>query len=1026
MNAILGVYTELDEVTNLQCDYLELLQKCECIETELSKSKQMSKSFESVQTHAINLELELQQCKEKVKNDMSFKVNKSKDFCKEREQYFIIQDLKAQLQDKSIAISELKKLNEKLKGKSVDTKIEKSSVIRQPNAFKSQRPSILGKLTTFSNSFIRTDFSKSTSVTKNNVSNEFSKPVTTQILPTLKKPCLKNTNMLASGMYKIRIVHTQARTSKLPQDSKKPNKSVSFSTGVIPTTSVSRPQLKSNPTGDSVLRSNSPGKKLEIEEPRRIVKLSKNKMPVTACTANLNAKTVNVKPVSSMCVKCVMTDKHDVCVTKSVAKPLSKTVASESIKKPRNNLIDIVLFIIESGCSKHMTGNLKLLINFVEMFLGTVKFGNDQIAPILGYGDLFKMTSLADKAILSGVDNYPPMLEKDMYDYGRAEWSSTNIILQGLPPEVYALVSTHKVAKEIWERIQMRMQGTSLTKQERECKLYDEFDKFAYIKGDSLRDYYLRFSLLLNDMNIYNMKLEQFQHSYHQHRFQPQASTYQSSQYATPYHPPQYASQAPSSTPLSLTYPSNDLQSSVNHNVYYPSSSMPHGDDPIDAINRMKSFLTSIVTSRYPATNNQLRTLSNPRQHATINNGREKELEFLADPGIPETSSTQYTVTNNAAYQADDLDACDSDCDELISAKIARMVNLSHYGFDNLAELHPARFLSPLPIPNQVWEDVAMGSITDLRNYRGKAMNFRTLFTPGGNGVDVVVSVESIRAIRARFANTNPDNFFKEVVGNVPVKVKLYGVPVTAFSEDGLSAIATKLGTPIMLDPYTTDMCLHSWGRSSYARAMIELRDDVELKDTIVVAMPKINEKGLYTCNVRVEYEWKSSRCACCKIFGHTQVECPKNPGLGAGASETKNPKKNCQAPKSFLVGLKMAFKSNQEYRPVTKKHTANSSSNKKKDGYQWGISNLDKIGVNSSRSSFWNVENSSTSTTPVMDKISKFEDLIIDGQASLVDEAGNPLKKAEYCTQSLLEQSMDSHGNGDYDEDPYDDDMYE
>nr|GEZ67473.1 retrovirus-related Pol polyprotein from transposon TNT 1-94 [Tanacetum cinerariifolium] len=52
------------------------------------------------------------------------------------------------------------------------------------------------------------------------------------------------------------------------------------------------------------------------------------------------------------------------------------------------NLVEIVLFIVDSGCSKHMTGNLKLLINFVEKFLGTVKFRNDQIAPILGYGDL--------------------------------------------------------------------------------------------------------------------------------------------------------------------------------------------------------------------------------------------------------------------------------------------------------------------------------------------------------------------------------------------------------------------------------------------------------------------------------------------------------------------------------------------------------------------------------------------------------------------------------------------------------------
>nr|GFB72772.1 hypothetical protein [Tanacetum cinerariifolium] len=268
------------------------------------------KSFESVQKHAINLELELQQCKEK--------------------------DLKAQLQDKGIVISELKKLIEKLKGKSVETKFEKSSVSRQPNAFKSQRPSVLGKPTTFSNSFIIKYFSKSTSVTQSNVSNDFSKPVTAQTLPTNKKPCLKNTNVLALGMYKLHTDHTQARTSKLPQDSKETNKRVSFSTGVILTTSVSRPQLKSNPIGDRVLRSNSRGKKLEVEEYRMNVKLPKNKTSVTACNDNLNAQTMNVKSISAMCDKCVLIDKHDMCVLKCVAKPLKKTVASESNNKPRN------------------------------------------------------------------------------------------------------------------------------------------------------------------------------------------------------------------------------------------------------------------------------------------------------------------------------------------------------------------------------------------------------------------------------------------------------------------------------------------------------------------------------------------------------------------------------------------------------------------------------------------------------------------------------------------------------------------
>nr|GFC32051.1 hypothetical protein [Tanacetum cinerariifolium] len=104
MNAILGVYTKLDEVTNLQCDYLEILEKCECLEKELSASKMMSKSFEALQKHVINLELDLQQCQEKIKNEKSFKENQSKEFCKEREQYFEIQDLKAQLQDKGIVL----------------------------------------------------------------------------------------------------------------------------------------------------------------------------------------------------------------------------------------------------------------------------------------------------------------------------------------------------------------------------------------------------------------------------------------------------------------------------------------------------------------------------------------------------------------------------------------------------------------------------------------------------------------------------------------------------------------------------------------------------------------------------------------------------------------------------------------------------------------------------------------------------------------------------------------------------------
>ncbi|GJY46954.1 hypothetical protein Tco_0436017 [Tanacetum coccineum] len=401
------------------------------------------------------------------------------------------------------------------------------------------------------------------------------------------------------------------------------------------------------------------------------------------------------------------------------------------------------------------------------------------------------MATLADKAILSGADNRPPILEKEMYDswksimelymmnrqHGRMilesvengpiiwpsieENRATNIILQGLPPEVYALVSNHKVAKELWKRIQLLMQGTSLTKQEREGKLYDEFDKFAYKKWETLRDFYLRFSLLLNDMKIYNMKLEQFQvNTKFLNTLPPEWS--------------KFMTDVKLVRDLNTTnidqlhaylgkheFHANEvrLMHELHHNVYSPSSSIlqleyaplvnqqpefsqpdsglivpvfQRGDDPMDGINHVMSFLTVVVTSRYPTTNNQQRNSSNPRQQATINDGRvtlqpiqgrqtsfactklkrkrddswfkdkvflvqaqengqilhEEELAFLADPRITEGQATQTLITHNAAYQADDLDAYDSDYDELNTAKVSLMSNLSYYGLDALAEVH--------------------------------------------------------------------------------------------------------------------------------------------------------------------------------------------------------------------------------------------------------------------------------------------------------------------------------------------------
>ncbi|GKB44346.1 hypothetical protein Tco_0889288 [Tanacetum coccineum] len=77
--------------------------------------------------------------------------------------------------------------------------------------------------------------------------------------------------------------------------------------------------------------------------------------------------------------------------------------------------------------------------------------------------------------------------------------------------DVYAIVNHHKVAKDIWDKFKLLMQGTKLSLQEKECKLYDEFDKFTFVKGETLYQYYWRFAQLINNMNVINMSMRAVQ-----------------------------------------------------------------------------------------------------------------------------------------------------------------------------------------------------------------------------------------------------------------------------------------------------------------------------------------------------------------------------------------------------------------------------------------------------------------------------------------------------------------------------------
>ncbi|GJX83615.1 hypothetical protein Tco_0333096 [Tanacetum coccineum] len=401
---------------------------------------------------------------------------------------------------------------------------------------------------------------------------------------------------------------------------------------------------------------------------------------------------------------------------------------------------------------------------------------------------LGQKNTLVEYMILPGADNRPPMLDKDLYDswksrmelymknrehgrmilesvkHGPLIWliveengvtltkkyvelsaankiqadldmKATNIILQGLPADIYSLVNHHIVAKDLWERVQLLMQGTSLTKQERECKLYNAFDKFTHIKGESLHKYYLRFTQLINDMNIYNMKMEQFQVN----------TKFLNSL------PPEWSKFVTDVKLVKDLHTTNfdQLHAYLEQHELYANevrlvvSVFSLGDDPIACLNKAMSFLTVVASSsatssretRSNATSSggnnaseQARVVKcyncqgkgqmakqctqpkRPRNAAWYKDKAmlveaqvarqildEEQLAFLADPGVPDGQAVQTIIPNNAAFQTEDLDTYDSDCDDISNAKAVLMANISNYGSDVISEVpHSETYLNDM------------------------------------------------------------------------------------------------------------------------------------------------------------------------------------------------------------------------------------------------------------------------------------------------------------------------------------------
>ncbi|GJS67443.1 retrovirus-related pol polyprotein from transposon TNT 1-94 [Tanacetum coccineum] len=817
--------------------------------TELSYQSLESKNIYVIET--INIELEHKVAKLLKENETlkkhykelydSIKTMRAKTIEKTTSLIAQNAEFKAQLQEKGFAIATLKNELRKLTGNSVNTKFAKPSILGKPILNPLRNQSIVRQLTAFNSERPRISKQReSRSSSKNMPRFSSNDMVHNHYLEEAKKKTQeRGRNSRPSVMPSAKSQSTANDSKPKPRiNNQKSRNWLASKTSYIATKTVPIVEHSRNS------RNFSDNKHFVFSTCQKCVFNANHDTCVMKFMNEVNSRakvpshktTQRYKPVEQISIS----KKPDRQIPKGRRFSIKKTsTVHEKTKTPRSclrwKLIDIT--------------NLHECIQTLDLSAGTsINVHEEQNLDLSAVIPLGQKNTLAEYMILFDANNRPPMLGKDLYDswksimelymqnreHGRmilesvengpliwptieengvtkikkyaklsaaeiiqadCDMKATNIILQGLPADIYSLVNHHRVAKDLWERIQLLMQGTSLTKQERECKLYDAFDKFTHIKGESLHKYYLRFTQLINDMNIYNMKMDpssawNYQDPLafvaNQQMTPPHFNTYQSSynnpQLQQQFPPSQYGSIHPNQH-YSSTYPS---QPQFNHSSVQPSylyqsqmnhqtSSVPQiayqspqvttqpmtesplvdsgfvvpvfslGDDPIACLNKAMAFLTVVASSRvtvqqvqgrqgqsYSRTGYKSNTTSyggnNASGHAKVvksyncqGEGHmarqctqpkrprnaawykdkamlaeaqeagqildEEQLAFLAEPEVPNGQVVHTIIPNNAAFQTEDLDTYDSECDDISNAKAVLMANISNYGSDVISQV---------------------------------------------------------------------------------------------------------------------------------------------------------------------------------------------------------------------------------------------------------------------------------------------------------------------------------------------------
>ncbi|GKB47289.1 hypothetical protein Tco_0898042 [Tanacetum coccineum] len=246
--------------------------------------------------------------------------------------------------------------------------------------------------------------------------------------------------------------------------------------------------------------------------------------------------------------------------------------------------------------------------------------------------------------------------EKERY---KADIRATNILLQGIPKDIYSLINHYIDAKDIWENVKMILEGSELTKDDRESQLYDEFEHFHQNKGGTIQGYYIRFTKLINDMRNIKMTMSRMQlNSKFMNNMLPEWSRFITEVklnrglkesncdqlYAYLKQHEVHANEnrimmerfgQPNNDPLALVsdasvqqYPTQSSKSPQSSTEPYPSdnfqmnSGSSSTENLIESLSNTLALLTQSYKSHLPQTNNQLRASSNARNKAMVQDGK--------------------------------------------------------------------------------------------------------------------------------------------------------------------------------------------------------------------------------------------------------------------------------------------------------------------------------------------------------------------------------------------------------------------